>query len=244
MRKIGILGSCVTRDAFEHKKGAFDISGNYFARNSIISMMSTPVKVDYSDIHEGNQWVKWLIVNDFEKNVLKIIKQKKLDFLVIDLIDERFDLLFINGSYLNISYEFKRSCSSFIESHGAKVINRNSQFVHQTFLESAKRLGSFLKKECPGLKVVLHEAYATNYYVENGERVAFDEDVKGRNKVMNDYLKEYYSALKKFLDVDSVIKVDNEFQLADSDHKWGLAPYHFVDEYYVKFMDLLSEKVS
>lgn len=240
--KLGILGSCVTRDAFEYKPGFFDVSGNYFARGSIVSMMSPACSVSYSAILESNQWVKWLIVNDFEKNVLRIIKQKALDVVVIDLIDERFDILSWRGTYLNMSYEFRKSCSSFIDDPTSTTLERDSDFIHAVFENSARRLGDYLRDECSNTRVILHEVYASDWYVKDEEIILFEEGVRERNRVMNRYFKYYYSVLKGSLDLSAVVRVPDEYNVANSTHRWGLAPFHFVDGYYKKFMENLVEK--
>ncbi|HFQ3213889.1 TPA: DUF6270 domain-containing protein, partial [Escherichia coli] len=40
MLKVGIIGSCVTRDAFEVTNNVYDVKGAYFPRASLISLMS------------------------------------------------------------------------------------------------------------------------------------------------------------------------------------------------------------
>lgn len=37
MLKVGIIGSCVTRDAFEVTNNVYDVKGAYFPRASLIS---------------------------------------------------------------------------------------------------------------------------------------------------------------------------------------------------------------
>ncbi|WP_215256022.1 DUF6270 domain-containing protein, partial [Escherichia coli] len=45
MLKVGIIGSCVTRDAFEVTNNVYDVKGAYFPRASLISLMSKEVEL-------------------------------------------------------------------------------------------------------------------------------------------------------------------------------------------------------
>lgn len=43
MKKISILGSCVSRDLFDN---VTDYKLNYFARSSLISLVAKPIEID------------------------------------------------------------------------------------------------------------------------------------------------------------------------------------------------------
>jgi len=50
-KKIDILGSCVTRDAFEYANAKDDyIIDQYFARSSLISIVAPPIDINKESI--------------------------------------------------------------------------------------------------------------------------------------------------------------------------------------------------
>ncbi len=129
MLKVGIIGSCVTRDAFEVTNNVYDVKGAYFPRASLISLMSKEVEPSPTLINIEKQWVKWVLNNDYNKSTLQQLKSISPDLICIDLIDERYDLVSINDSYLrsdellkyivdvnNVSYreDIKRGCVQVI----------------------------------------------------------------------------------------------------------------------------------
>ena len=235
--KIGILGSCVSRDAFEFDNGKYDLKGSYFARSSIASMMSSPVEFEQSDIKVENQWLRWVLVNDFQKTVVQQLKTKNLDCLIIDLIDERFDLLKIDDGFLNGSDELFKACKEFIENHGSVTcIKRDSPQAHELFAEAAREFANRLNEEFADLPIIIHKALCSTNYTDGKEIYKFSEESTALYENMNSYLSFYYSILEKEINNVSVIHLPQEVQLASKSHRWGLAPFHYVDDYYRAFL--------
>lgn len=235
--KIGILGSCVSRDAFEFDNGKYDLKGSYFARSSIASMMSSPVEFEQSDIKVENQWLRWVLVNDFQKTVVQQLKTKNLDCLIIDLIDERFDLLKIDDGFLNGSDELFKACKEFIENHeSVTCIKRDSTQVHELFAESAGKFAKILNEEFADLPIIIHKALCSTLYTDGEVVNKFSEKSVALYESMNSYLSVYYSILVKEINNVSVIHLPQEVQLASKSHRWGLAPFHYIDDYYRAFL--------
>ena len=95
--KVLILGSSVTRDAFEYDKSKQLETVEYFARSSLASAYSRkPVTgVDLKTISSSFQ--KRIVQADLEKRFPELLGSAAFDLLVYDPIDERFDLLRMPG---------------------------------------------------------------------------------------------------------------------------------------------------
>lgn len=235
--KVGILGSCVSRDAFEFESGKYDLKGNYFARSSIVSIMSAPVECAQSNIKVDNQWLRWILNNDFQKTVLQQLKERNLDCLVIDLIDERFDLLKIGQGIVNGSDELFKACKEFIENHGSVTsIKRDSPQAHELFAEAAQKFANRLNEEFADLPIIIHKALCSTNYTDGKEVYKFSKESTALYENMNSYLSFYYSILEKEINNVSVIHLPQEVQLASKSHRWGLAPFHYIDDYYRAFL--------
>ncbi|MEK4055169.1 DUF6270 domain-containing protein [Paenibacillus sp. FSL F4-0087] len=99
-----IFGSCVSRDVFriaQHEKKL-----EYYARSSLISLLSNPLEVIQKDISLESEFQKGMIVKDFSNTFLEELKQKNHNTFIIDFVDERFDLMKLDNSYVTRSNEF------------------------------------------------------------------------------------------------------------------------------------------
>ena len=105
---ISIIGSCVTRDIFEYDKDVFKIN-DYFARSSIVSMTSLPIDVNSDYVQLNSPFQKKCVLNDLNKHSIQSVLNEDNDYLIIDLIDERFNLYYRDGSFVTKSNELVSS---------------------------------------------------------------------------------------------------------------------------------------
>lgn len=115
MIRLLIWGSCVTRDCF-----AEDICGHesisryeidkYFARSSLVSQLSRPVLLK-GEIRLSSLFQKRMVADDFEKQFFPYLNKVKedIDYLLLDFIDERFDIIALSDSYVTYSGELAAS---------------------------------------------------------------------------------------------------------------------------------------
>ena len=89
-----------------------------YSLNSIFSSVSKPIDVDRSQIAPKQFNKQVILANELNKNFLKEIEEISLknDYLIIDLLDERFDLMQKDGRFVLDSWLFKDSEFS-IKSH-------------------------------------------------------------------------------------------------------------------------------
>ena len=76
---------------------------SYFARQSIVSAVSNPVACKLEDINLESSFQKRQVYNDLSKNAFQQLSQDDSEFLLIDLIDERFSLLEYENSIITKS---------------------------------------------------------------------------------------------------------------------------------------------
>ena len=103
--KIGILGSCISRDIFREMK-LDHLVNEYRARTSIHSItQSESADISRINFPESN-FQSNMVKHDFEKTELNL---DNCDYLILDLIDERFELITNFGSVVTLSNELKGS---------------------------------------------------------------------------------------------------------------------------------------
>lgn len=61
---------------------------------------------------------------------------------------------------------------------------------------------------------------------------------------MNAKLSSHINFLQKNISRIKTIRIDNEISLASKEHKWGLSPFHYIDEYYLAFMKEVKNLVN
>ena len=108
------------------------------------------------------------------------------------------------------------------------TVDRNSKEGRTLWTASCQRLTSMFD---PGNAVILHRAFWAAEYVSEGQRLPFSvpqaEDIARQNA----YLEFCYQQVEQCLS-PAVVAVEPELCVASETHRWGLKPYHYVDEYY------------
>lgn len=228
MIDVCILGSCVSRDIFrfgDSKK----YSITYFARTSLISLVSDPISIDDNKVKLDSEFQKRMVLQDLQKYFFDHLATTEIDYLLLDFIDERFDLFKIMNSYITRSNELVNSglIDSFTD--GFEHIWRQQETTHLLWEQSCLTFISKLNQLVPEIKIILHETYWSDRYWDKQEFKYFPDKMQPGIKSMNDMLRRYYSFFKQnFSNIDVV----SDSGFGDSDHVWGLSPYHFHTGYY------------
>jgi hypothetical protein len=91
--RLLILGSCVSRDIFEFcEAGDFEIV-EYFARTGLASLSAAPA-VDQAALDQIiSPFQRRVVGYDMDKSFWQKLESLSFDLLLLDFIDDRFDLL-------------------------------------------------------------------------------------------------------------------------------------------------------
>lgn len=167
MKRVLILGSCVSRDIFEFDEAKeFEIT-QYFARTSFASLSSKPY-VNKNILEKiASSFQRRMVQWDMQKHFWEVLKQKNFDFLLLDMIDTRFKLYKVCLECLHtISTEYKKAADKLASSN---VIRANSS---EFFTLWTKGLQKFIQAiaECglPQEKIICIKPYWTNLLVGGG----------------------------------------------------------------------------
>lgn len=228
--KIGILGSCVTRDTFEYLPAHYFQIDPVFSRTSLISLMTPPIPLSYQDINLASEWQKRMVLFDFQKKLWEVLATQSVDLLIVDFIDERFDLLFQDGSYVTRSHEL---AESGIESSGKyqfQLIPRFDPVTRQTWKWFCEMFIYKLEHYLPPEKIILHMAPWMTHYRSGSEVLPFEfpEWIASNNTE----LEEYYQHFTRIWKGVHTLDLRGKGFVSDANHRWGLQPYHYEDAYY------------
>lgn len=237
---ILILGSCVTRDAFDIGNYKNDKLNHihYFARCSLISLNSPPFNISLNEISSTNPFQQRLIANELNREFYTHINGRNIDntYLIIDFADERLDLLIHEDKYITYSQEFENSNLSKTMT-GAKVL-RTESLIDNEWKKSCLLFIEKIKIIFPPEKVILHLALGKENFLDHNENHRFEniEQIRETNRLLSilyDFFSLHFPGIQ-------VIDINNAGYQADKNHKWGLCPFHYSNDYYVRFLEELD----
>ena len=224
--KISILGSCITRDIFREMK-LDHLVKSYRARTSIHSIIQEQKANSTTLSLPESNFQKRMVLADFNKEDLEF---KGCDFLIIDLIDERFDLITNFGSVITLSNEIKQN--NLIENKNLYV-ERGSELDYSLWRKAVRKLSN--KIDIP---IIIHKSRLSHKL--NIDTPAIDIDYLYIDK-MNEILSKYEEIIYDEIEVVGTISVPNELLISDVNHVWNYSPYHYIKSYYEEALNQIFE---
>lgn len=234
---FGIHGSCVTRDMFAFL-GKESLIGFYQARSSICTKGPERDVIDSSWVDSlESQFQRRMVRWDLQRGEMAL---DTVDFLIVDLIDERFDVFQYEGELLTGSKQF-------LDAGGADVLKTqiafhpNSEERLAAFAKGCEYLGGLAEEH--KVPILFHNSkWATHYRDGNGQLFEFENQglVAGSNRRLTRMSEVVRSVLKPVLEIN----IEEQLVVGDTEHTWGVSPYHYIPEYYQRMWSILSQFVS
>jgi hypothetical protein len=230
-----VIGCCVTRDAAEIGRDPLPRPVHYVSRTRVQSLVSTPSPIDPDDIKLDSAFQRRTIVEDHRKTSLDPLDG--IDHpIVMDLIDERWPLG-DTGSGLVTATTYFRAAGLNKKAGYTAVGNDYDLADDGPFATALTELVSRLPKQ----PVLVHRAFWASHTTA-GEPVN-DLEITRRNNL---WLERAYAMLEAALGDRALapVEVDTALRVADPDHRWGIGPYHYVDEYYTELSDQVRKSIA
>lgn len=111
LNSVLIYGSCVSRDIFNFEEASAVKITDYYARSSIASLARAPYENDIALGRITSEFRRRMVARDFSNDFLtETEKISAADCILLDLIDERFDLVALTtGEIVTHSAELAES---------------------------------------------------------------------------------------------------------------------------------------
>ncbi|MDQ2138290.1 DUF6270 domain-containing protein [Alcaligenaceae bacterium B3P038] len=216
--RISILGSCVSRDIFNSETANFEVAF-YSARTSIGSLFSAvPIRDSYTSTIKSS-FQKRMVRADLRKTTIASFLEVEPDVILIDLIDERFNILRTGtNARFTLSAELRKAMgTSANEFH---MITTGSEEFMDFWYEGWHRLVELLKVRGWLDRVLINRVFWQNQ-TENG--ATFDVELCNHS---NAVLSRMYNCQAETLTERQFIDYGDLLTCPD-DHQWGPAPFHF-----------------
>ena len=192
-----------------------------FNFTSIISMMH-PI-LDIEDVTHPNKYREEMILRDIHSSIWKYLEQVRPDFLIIDFIDERFDVLQINGGFLTISDAFEEAKTQF-ESNGRRFTFGSEEYFDiwkRACEDFIGRLKTFVQIN----HIILVKNFLSEYVGDMNVQEEYEniEDIRH----VNDVLKTQYDFFVKECGEIMIVEASKIAPyFTDKKYQYGAIPSH------------------
>lgn len=225
--KVFIWGSSVSRECVNYSLSSFDIVACH-VRSSCASAMSKPVPLSGVNLDAVSSTFKQqTIINDFQKKLLVDLETTEFDVLLIDFIDERFALkIYEEGRIVTASAELQETGSVTLDN---SLVYVGDEKRFSLWHEAWDKFMDFCDRHGIRDKIVLNCVYWADH-MENGEPVSHvTQNYIARN---NAFLDRIYEVVKEDIPESRCICYSDGLIVANSKHRWGISPFHYIDDVY------------
>ena len=231
--QILIFGSCVSRDIIGFAGNQDFEVVDYYARSSLASLGAIPVGTCEKDLAQiSSPFQRRMVMRDMSKSFLDDLKRLEFDVLLLDLIDERFDVYEMDpGSVLTLSNEFLASgLITTAERSSTKSIKSDTEQHRTLWLKGMERFFAALDNFDLVNRVVVNKVFWADHF-ENGDPLPAAYPATAVEKA-NNHLAWMYEQLERFVLPSNWMNFSSNMLKANQQHRWGVSPFHYSDEYY------------
>lgn len=231
--RVFIFGSCVSRDILNYQNDEMELVG-YFARSSFASAFSSLPIEDIYTKSLSSDFQRRIVSTDLNKSLEENIRSASFDLLLIDFIDERFNLfMFEHGGICTISNEL-RSTGFAPEREAGQVIPSGDDEFFELWESGWTRFLSVVDSiGCRGKVRVNRALWATTTSSGKGFPTYSANYILSANK----FLERLYARAKNDLMGWQFIEPSASHFVAAEEHRWGLSPFHYIDAYYADALE-------
>lgn len=238
--RILICGSCVSRDILNGEVNGVELS-KYFARSSFASAFSKlPCQDSYSSNLESD-FQRRTVAADFSKELPRYLKDGYFDLILVDFIDERFDLFIYNdGGICTVSNELI-SAGFNPKSEGGQVIKSGSDEFFHLWEYGWKRFINIADDLRFRHKIRINKVFwASMTTTGKGFKTYSNEYIQASN----DNLSRLYNRVANDIWPWQFITANPKHLIADEDHRWGISPFHYIQVYYNNTLSELINSIA
>ncbi|MGN8249259.1 DUF6270 domain-containing protein [Pseudomonas sp. SMV7] len=233
VKNLIIYGSCVSRDIFNLEESRTFKLTDYFARSSMASLCSAAYANDDALNRISSTFRRRMVSYDFSKQILTQPEIfKTADLILIDLIDERFDLVVLpSGHIITNSSELAESdllADSSVK--GYQIIKYGSPERRDLWMQGMRKFFAFLEEHNKLGSIIINKVYWASHFEESSS-TEFPVSLNTVEKA-NQELDWMYEQLEKKLSKNQFLHYPPEILTADEHHRWGVSPFHYCKQYY------------
>ena len=242
MACVFIIGSCISRDAFNENASDFFKIDTYVARTSLASAFSNEVSAEIDLEKINSKFQRSMVDIDINKRLQSLLMSTNADVILLDAIDERLNLFqFKNGSICTLSNEFLESGFDCSSENGNVVYSRSNDFF-KLWEHGWCSLIDILKKRNILDRLVVNNAF---WSIKHEDGTDFLPNISDKYiSDVNIFLTHIYTRMSHDLTPDQFINFPQNLICGATNHKWGSSPFHYVDKFYLYIIKSLVHRIT
>ena len=228
----------MSRDILSHQQDKKQlVLVDYYARCSLASLGARPIDMPSSVQNIRSQFQKRMVERDIRKDFLNDLAGFQFDVLLLDLIDERFNLYVEpQGTVCTLSSELVSSGFLVDSNEGVKYFSGSEEFWR--LWEAG---WSILVNKLRGLgvldRLLVNQVFWSSR-TENGGN--FEPHYSSKHiDSANQFLDRMYQRISADIRSEQFLRFDHGLMTGAIGHKWGISPFHYVDAYYLSAIQQL-----
>jgi glycosyltransferase involved in cell wall biosynthesis len=235
-----VIGSYSLRTVVNNANLELSQLKGHYQYSSLISIMSNRNQNLTAVSHHGNNYRNEMFKADIEKTAIQnICGEEKSDFLYIDFLEERYNIIDTGAGYLTASENFYES--DLVQTIPCIILQRDSEKVTQIWQESCLQFISYVKEHYIPEQIILVKFKLSEYFGEYGPEELFPNI--GEIRRINDILMYYYSFFEEHFKGIEVFNIEaDKYYFSDKTFRYGCYPYHINDYVYTEIAWQLGNK--
>jgi hypothetical protein len=198
----------------------------------VISVVADPVPLREEEVTLDSAYQRRAVLADFNKTFFSDLAALEPDWVVVDLVDERFNVLRTNGSFVTESSAFANAGIDASDRFAFSPVRRLTAESEQLFDVAANAFVERLTEIVPPARVILHRGLWLTRYRRGTAVEEFPEPRLTYIKRNNEALMRQYDVLAKLLgEAAPALGPELDRHMADYEHKWALEPFHYEQAY-------------
>lgn len=238
MISFNLIGNCVSRDMItplveKGKAQVLQYSGFVSPASMFSEKGSCHIELDDMKDYEGPNFYKRSLCFDINKYSFDYITEKRADFLLVDLLSARLDMLKKGNHLVTITYPVMTNRERLNRDCGFDTYEQIRPFDidDDEWNRCVDSLSALILKNYAPSQIILHKYYNAEKYIDGSKiRLFGSKEIEDYQK-QNELIKKLDARLENNLIGCHIIKAP-ECVLADKSNSRGLHPLHYLQDYY------------
>lgn len=230
--RVLIYGSCVSRDTLEiAPQQGIQLAG-YSARSSLVSAFARrPTNLLGSSARVRSSFQRRMLEADAQKSLPTVLRSLQYDLLLVDIIDERFNVLAKGEERLTDSPALREA--DFVAKKAAawQRIDSGGDEHFGAWTNALDRMLNVVESLPRPIPVAFLDAGWATAISGTGSDSGLSH--AGRTpEAANELYARYSDYFRSKIPAGQVIRPPGNVTVSDPNHKWGPAPFHYVQGFY------------
>lgn len=238
---VAVLGSYVVRDAFAAHGDRISPPVAHFSSSALASAMGKEILG--GDVRASGltaEFQRQSVENDVRSKFRRYVSSGSYDILLYDLLDERFDLLLLDGGgTATCSSDYERSglCLRVVD-----VVGVADEEYFRRWESAWSEFVGLLDVSSQISKLRISKTFWSDAVVGGAPLpVGYSPE---RIRRANSFLQRAHERIAQDIDERHIYSFTADDLLVSPIHKWGPAPFHFVPSYYERLVGRLVKEAE